>query len=118
MLVAVLGLGFAVPAQAHHSGAAFDRQQQKTLTGTVREFEWTNPHCYIQLLVRTDKGEVQEWSLEMGAPQHIYSAGWRPTTVKPGDKITVTFFPLRDGGNGGEIQSATTLDGKALGGGR
>ncbi len=106
---------FASPAQAHHSGSMFDRQQPTTLTGTVREFEWTNPHCYIQLLVLTDKGEAQEWSLEMGAPLHIYAAGWRPNSVKPGDKITVKIFPLRNGGKGGEIQAATTADGKALG---
>lgn len=110
-----LALGLAAPAQAHHSGSMFDRRQPKTLTGTVREFEWTNPHCYIQLAVLTDKGEMQEWSLEMGAPLHIYANGWRPTTLKPGDKVTVTIFPLRDGGRGGEVQAATTSDGKKLG---
>ena len=103
------------PAQAHHSAALFDREQPRTLTGTVREFQWTNPHCYIQLLVRSDKGADQEWSLEMGAPLHLYSNGWRPGTVRPGDKIVVTIFPLRGGGLGGEVQSATTIDGKSLG---
>jgi hypothetical protein len=115
VLPALLALGLAVPAQAHHSGSMFDRQQPKTLTGTVRKFEWTNPHCYIQLAVLTDKGEMQEWALEMGAPLHIYANGWRPTTVKPGDKISVTIFPLRNGAKGGEIQAATMADGKKLG---
>jgi hypothetical protein len=107
---------FAAPAHAHHSGAMFDRQKATTLTGTVRQFQWTNPHCYVQLLVLTDKGEMQEWSLEMGAPLHIYASGWRPGTLKVGDKITVTIFPLRNGAKGGEIQTATTADGKKLAG--
>jgi hypothetical protein len=105
----------AAPALAHHSGAMFDRSQTKQLIGTVRDFQWTNPHCYIQLLVRSDKGQDQEWSLEMGAPMHLYANGWRPTTVRPGDKISVTIFPLRDGRSGGELQAATAIDGKPLG---
>lgn len=115
MLCGLLPLALAMPAWAHHSGSMFDRQKPMTLTGTVRDFQWTNPHCYIQLLVLTDTSEAQEWSLEMGAPQHVYASGWRPKTVQVGDKITVTIFPLRNGGHGGEVQTAMTSDGKPLG---
>lgn len=106
---------FAPPVGGHHSPVAFDRSQVRPLTGTVREFQWTNPHCYIQLLVKNAKGVEEEWSLEMGAPMHLYANGWRPRTVKPGDRINVTIHPLRNGGRGGEIQAATTTDGKPLG---
>jgi hypothetical protein len=93
----------------------FDGARQLTLTGTVREFQWTNPHSYIQLVVKPDDGPDQEWSLEMGANVYLYNRGWRPSTVKPGDTITVTVIPLRNGGPGGLLMEAKTADGQALG---
>ena len=82
-------------AQAHHSGAAFDNAQPVTLKGVVKAFQWTNPHCYIQVLVSDAQGTETEWSLEMAAPMYLYNLGWRPSTVKPGDVISATVFPLR-----------------------
>lgn len=111
--VAILAAG--PTAQAHHSAAMFDPAAPKTLTGTVREFQWTNPHCYIQLLVRSDNGVEEEWSLEMGAPTHLQRNGWRKSTLRAGDRITVTFNPLRNGGKGGEVQEAVAADGRPLG---
>ncbi len=111
-LVASLG---AVAAHAHHSMAMFDQQKQVTLTGTVREYQWTNPHCYIQLQVKDATGKTVEWSMEMGAPMYLYAHGWRPSTLKAGDKITVIINPLRNGNPGGVIVDATTPDGKSLG---
>jgi uncharacterized protein DUF6152 len=102
--------------QAHHSPAMFDNSKQLTLTGTVREFQWTNPHSYIQLIVKPDDGPEQEWSLEMGAHVYLYNLGWRPSTVKAGDTLTVTVIPLRSGKPGGLLVEAKTADGKALGG--
>jgi hypothetical protein len=87
-----------------------------TLTGTVREFQWTNPHSYIQLVVESDDGSEQEWSLEMGANAYLYNLGWRPLTVKAGDKLIVKIQPLRNGKAGGLLVDATTADGKTLGG--
>ena len=78
----------AVTASAHHSPAMFDQEKMLTLQGTVREFEWTNPHSYIQLVVKNDAGVEEEWSLEMGATMYLYNLGWRPSTVKPGDALT------------------------------
>ena len=102
-------------ALAHHSPVMFDRSQPLTLTGTVREFQWTNPHSYIQLVVKNDQGQDEEWSLEMAAPTYLYNLGWRPSTVKTGDTLTVTIAPLRKGGKGGLLLKAVTPDGKSIG---
>jgi hypothetical protein len=111
-----LALSFgAAPAQAHHSMAMFDQSKEVTLTGKVRVFQWTNPHCYIQLMVPDANGKDVEWSLEMGAPMYLYANGWRPKTLKPGDTLSVTINPLRDGKPGGVILTATMADGRQLG---
>jgi Ni/Co efflux regulator RcnB len=108
-------LATLAPAQAHHSAAMFDAEHTRSLTGTVREFQWTNPHSYIQLIVKNERGEDEEWSLEMGAPVYLYNQGWRRSTVKAGDRLTVTVAPLRNGDKGGLLLKAVTADGKALG---
>ena len=104
----------AAVAAAHHSAAMFDDKQRITLTGTVRQFQWASPHCYVQLLVKGEKGE-EEWSLEMGAPMYLYRLGWRPTSLKSGDKVTVQVSPLRNGGVGGLLLDAMTADGAKIG---
>lgn len=111
-----LALSLCVPsARAHHSMAMFDQTRKVTITGTVRQFEWTNPHCYIQLTVKGANGANEDWSMEMGAPMYLYAEGWRPSTVKPGSQINVTINPLRNGGKGGVVLTVTTMDGKPLG---
>jgi hypothetical protein len=114
LLLTTAALG-ANGAQAHHSPVMFDQSQQVTLTGTVREFQWTNPHSYIQLVVKNDQGLDEEWSLEMGASVYLYNLGWRPSSVKAGDTLTVTIAPLRKGGNGGLLLKAATSDGQPIG---
>jgi hypothetical protein len=114
----IISVGWLVlpfAAHAHHSPAMFDPSKQLTLTGTVREFQWTNPHSYIQLVVKSDEGAEQEWSLEMGANVYLYNLGWRPSTVKTGDTLTATVIPLRNGKPGGLLVEARTADGKSLG---
>jgi len=93
----------------------FDQTQKVTLTGTVREFQWTNPHSYIQLVVKNDQGQDEEWSLEMAAPTYLYNRGWRPSSIKAGDALTVTIAPLRKGGRGGLLLQAATVDGTPIG---
>ena len=105
----------ASTALAHHSPVMFDQAQKVTLTGTVREFQWTNPHSYIQLVVKNDQGQDEEWSLEMGASVYLYNLGWRPSIVKAGDTLTVTIAPLRKGGKGGLLLKAATADGNTIG---
>lgn len=101
--------------QAHHSAAMFDDQHRISLTGTVRKFQWTNPHCYVQLVVKDSKGKEQEWSLEMAGPMYLYNLGFRPSTLKAGDKLTVKISPLRNGSKGGLLVEAITAEGKRLG---
>jgi len=105
----------AAPALAHHSMAMFDQTKTVTLSGTVKEFQWTNPHCYIQLMVKDASGKDVEWSLEMGAPMYLYAKGWRPSVLKAGMPIKVTINPLRNGDPGGVVLTATTADGKQIG---
>jgi hypothetical protein len=108
----------ALPAFAHHSGAMFDTTRTVTLTGKVREFQWSNPHCWIQLLVpATTPGAnpATEWSIEMASPVQVQMGGWRHGTLKAGDAITVVIHPMRDGTPGGNFISATAADGRALG---
>lgn len=113
MFLAMLGMA---EAEAHHSPVMFDKEKQLNFTGTVKEFQWTNPHSYIQLTVADESGTEKEWSLEMGANVYLYNKGWRPSTVKTGDRISVKVIPLRSGAPGGLLIEATTANGKALGG--
>ncbi len=106
---------FAGSAGAHHSGAMFDQTVTKTLVGTVREFQWTNPHCFIQLVVKDERGQDAEWSLEMTAPIHLMRLGWRRSSLKPGEKITVMIHPLRNGERGGNVVQAMGPNGKPIG---
>jgi hypothetical protein len=104
-----------LPVQAHHSMAMFDQSKTVVLSGTVKQFQWTNPHCYIQLTVKDASGATKEWSLEMGAPMYLYAKGWRPSSLKAGLPITVTINPLRNGEPGGIVLTANTADGKQIG---
>ena len=103
-------------AQAHHSFAMFDLQKEVRVSGTVKQFQWTNPHAYIQLVAKDDAGRDVEWSMEMGAPMYLYARGWRPSTLKAGSRVNVTIHPLRSGEPGGVVLDVTTPEGKTVGG--
>ncbi len=105
----------ALPALAHHSFAMFDSSKSISMTGTVREYEWTNPHVWIHLMAPDAQGAAREWSFEMQSVQQDAAAGWRPDSVKPGDKVTIEFHPLKDGSRGGQLMSATLANGQHLG---
>jgi Family of unknown function (DUF6152) len=111
--VACAGLVISTPVFSHHTYAMFDGSKQLTLQGTVKELQWTNPHCFLQLLVTKD-GVVQEWSLQMNAPVDLYRNGWRPRSLKAGDKIKLIIHPARDGRNSGSYVSGTGPDGQNL----
>ena len=108
-------ISVAAPALAHHSFSMFDREKSVTMTGTVKEYEWTNPHVWIHLMVTDDKGLAREWGFEMQAIAQDSAAGWRSDSVKPGDKISVEYHPLKDGSRGGQLMSATLANGQHLG---
>jgi len=110
---AVIVLGERVAA-AHHSFAAFDRERDVILSGTVKEFQWTNPHAWIQVLV-LDGGEQREWSIEAGSPNMMSRQGWKSRTLKPGDKIALVMHPISSGALIGSLVSVTLADGTVLG---
>ncbi len=118
ILIGVSAILVASAAFAHHSHAMFDSTKQVTLVGTVKEFEWDNPHCWIQVLV-PDANAPQalqvEWGVEMDSPLAMFRRGWKPGTLKVGDKITVVINPLRDGRPSGQFVSAIGPDGKPIG---
>ncbi len=94
-------------AGAHHSFAMFDYATSKTLVGTVKEVQWTNPHIWVQVLVMDQKsGTPVEWSIEGGSPNALSRQGWRRSSIKAGDAIEVTIHPLKDGSNGGSLMKA------------
>jgi hypothetical protein len=105
----------AAPALAHHSFAMFDRQKEVTLKGTVKEFQWTNPHSFIEIETPDEKGGAVSYSIEMNSPNNLTRQGWKSTALKPGDKVTVVMNPLRDGSHGGLFVSVMLPDGKVLG---
>ena|SRR5690606_18914663 len=104
----------ATPAYVHHSGAMFDRTKEIEITGTVREFHWTNPHASFKVDVPDADGRVQTWAIEMNSPNNLIHEGWKRTTIKQGDKVTVRIHPLRDGKPGGWYLGITLPDGKRL----
>jgi hypothetical protein len=114
VVVGILLLMATARLRAHHSAAMYDAQRTDTLQGTVRIFQWSNPHCWVQLLVPRD-GVTQEWSVEMGSTAELYRSGWRPATVKPGDKMAIVVHLMRDGSPGAHFLSAVGPDGAPLG---
>ena len=113
--LALVLLTTAGAALAHHSFAVFDRTKKVTLTGTVKDFQWTNPHAWIQVDVPDDKGQSTEWGVECGSPNMMARTGWKKTTLKAGDRITVVVNPLLDGRTNGSLVTATLADGTVLG---
>ena len=106
------GAGLWAPATAHHSFAMFDNTKEVTVVGTVKAFQWTNPHSWLQVVVTGTDGKDVEWSFEGGSPGILSRNGWKRTSVKPGDKVTVVFYPLKDGKPGGSFLEVKTPDGK------
>ena len=100
----------AVPAAAHHSFAMFDQSKIMTLEGTVVEFQWTNPHAFIELEAEGGR----HWSIELNSPNNLKRQGWSRTALSPGEKITLRMSPLRNGKPGGLFLDLTKADGRVL----
>lgn len=114
VLLGSIGLGCLAggPAAAHHSFAMFDKHKERTLDGVVKELQWTNPHVWIQLKVANSAGGTDEWSIECTSVNFLTRWGWKRDTLKPGDRVRLTFFPLRDGTKGGSLVDVIELNGK------
>jgi hypothetical protein len=103
------------PVLAHHSFSMFDHDKTVTISGTVKEFEYTNPHAWLHVMAADEKtGKPTEWSFEMGGVGQVAQQGWKPDTVRPGDKISVEMHPLKDGSHGGQYLGATLADGRSF----
>jgi len=106
---------FAAPALAHHSFAMFDAEKNIKLDGTVKEFQWTNPHSWILMMVKNQQGVDEQWAIEMGGPAGLARQGWVPKTLTPGMKVSAIIHPLKDGTRGGQFMAVTLPDGTLKG---
>ena len=104
----------AAPALAHHSFAMFDRAKQISISGTVKEFQYTNPHSWVIVLVSDPSGKQTEWGFESEGPSTLLRAGIKHSSINPGDKVTAQAFPMRDGRPAGSLISITKADGQVL----
>jgi len=104
----------AVSVSAHHAAAGIDRTTTKELKGTIKTFSWQNPHSWMEVDVVDAQGKVVTWTVEMTAPSYLVRAGWKASTVKPGDEVRVSVRPLKNGDPGGLFVSVTLADGRTL----
>ncbi len=116
VFAAMLATAGPGPLLAHHSFAMFDSDNPIDLVGTLREFKYTNPHTFIVLEVKDEKGETTTWSLEGGSPSALVRAGLTSSTIKPGDQLKIKVRPLRSGAPGGawDIETTYYRDGSPL----
>jgi hypothetical protein len=108
---AVIGAG---PALAHHSAAMFDHEKKVTLSGTVKEFQYTNPHSWLQVMVMGPEGKSTEWGFEAEGPSTLLRAGIKAKSFMPGDKVTVIANPMKDGRPAGALIQVTKADGSVF----
>lgn len=109
--------GLALPSgsgQAHHSYAMFDMQKSVELKATVTQFKWTNPHAWITVTVKDRAGKDVVWNIEMNSPNNLALLGWKRTSLKAGDQVTMTVHPLKDDKKGGSFMSVVLANGTTL----
>ena len=109
-----LFLAAAVTVSAHHAAAGIDRTTTKELKGTIKAFSWQNPHSWMEVDVPNEQGKIVTWTVEMTAPSYLVRAGWKASTVKPGDEVVVSVRPLKNGDPGGLFVSVKLADGRTL----
>jgi hypothetical protein len=108
-------LGASDMARAHHSGAMFDRSKEVSIEGEVSEWRWSNPHSWLQVHAPHGGDARVLWSFESTSTQILVKQGWRRTSLKPGDKVTVAYNPFKDGAPGGNLVRVTMPDGTVFG---
>jgi hypothetical protein len=113
-VTAAIGFCLAPSAWAHHSTAMFDMNKEVTLTGTVKQFQWMNPHTWIVFDVSNAQGAVDEYGIEGMSPNYLARNGWTKHTLNPGDKVVLTIHPLKDGRKGGFNVSVKLPNGQLL----
>jgi len=114
LTASILGALISLPASAHHSFNMFDQTKKVEITGTMADFQWTNPHVWAEVDVPGENGEVTRWGIEFTSRVHLTRRGWTNTTLKPGDAVTFTLSPYRDGRPGGRFWTVTLPTGETL----
>ena len=104
----------AQPAAAHHSTAMFEWGKETKITGTIKEFQWTNPHSWIVFIAPNAQGGTDEWGFEGMSPNFLGRNGWSKHSLNPGDKVELTYYPLKDGRKGGFSVVVTFPDGHSI----
>jgi hypothetical protein len=113
-LAAFAAAAVAAPALAHHSTAAFDMEKTIEITGTIEDFQWTNPHTWTNVKVEGSDETAGIYGLEGMSPNYLGRNGWTKSTLKPGDKVTLQVHPLKDGRKGGFMVAVKLPDGTLL----
>ena len=102
-------------ALAHHTHAHYESEANTVLEGTIKDFEWRNPHSWVTITVENEEtGELEDWILEARAPGALTRSGWTEESLKPGDEVAITIRPLKSGGTGGLLRSVVLADGTTL----
>ena len=115
LMVICLGLiAISVPVFAHHGAAAYDTAKKITMKVTITEWFWANPHCFLKFDAKDDKGNVVHWAAETSNPSDMVNLGWSKETFKPGDEVTVTFTPVKNGNPIGRIEQVVLANGQTL----
>jgi Family of unknown function (DUF6152) len=107
-------LAVSVPLFAHHGAAAYDTTKKITLKATVTEWFWANPHCFLKFDAKDDKGNVVHWAVEASNPADMVNLGWSKESFKPGDEVTVTFEPVKNGQPIGRVEQVVLASGQIL----
>jgi hypothetical protein len=106
---------FSGAALAHHSFAMFDQSKHIQIQGVVQDYQWTQPHVWLDLMVVGKQGgEPVRWGIEAQSPGILFRRGWKPDSIKPGDKVVADIFPMKDGSAGGQMLRVTLPDGRVI----
>ena len=114
LLSAIAVVALSAPLLAHHGGASFETGKELTIKGSVTEWLWANPHCFLKVEVKDESGAARTWNLELGNPTDIASRGFQRRTFKPGDQVTVVLQPVKSGAPVGRLRMVTLPDGRTL----
>lgn len=114
LIAAVCFLAVSAPLSAHHGAAGYDMDKQLTMNGTVREWLWANPHCFMKYDATDEKGNVAHWAVEVSNPIDMIKRGWSLHSFKPGDEITVTVRPAKNGEPVGQLLKVVLPSGQTL----
>jgi hypothetical protein len=112
--LALVMLAVASPVLAHHSRVMYEPVKTMTIKGTVKEFSWANPHCWLYVMTLDQRSQPMEWAFEANPAGTLAREGWKPDSLKPGDAVSVTFRPMKDGSRAGLLGTATLANGHTL----